>query len=115
MVARQEVGCETHTLTPVRLSMVLDFKVMHTCDTIIATTRSNMPKITNQSKHATKPTVIKVFDTKTCTIYQILSDEKKYGLMEVPEEVEAYYASKDGKTFYFYMLVMDTATQEDSV
>ena len=26
--------------------------------------------------------------------YQILSDEKKYGLMQVPEKIQNYYASK---------------------
>ena len=33
--------------------------------------------------------------------YQILSDEKKYGLMQVPEEIQNYYASKGWENILF--------------
>ena len=46
----KEVGCETHTLTPVRLSMVIDFKFMHICVPIMEPPRKKLKRFHPQQE-----------------------------------------------------------------
>ena len=58
-----------------------------------------MKKKLKKSKKSKKN--IKNFTPNIPIFYQILSDEKKYGLMQVPEEIQNYYASKGWENILF--------------